>query len=90
MYSELRLYSKDSQTIQKKYVAKALIQLSLHSHDVVQNCDYDGILVFVVLDGLKLAFKCTEVMSVYLCFLFVLLLNDRVNIVWLCVSYLTA
>lgn len=53
--------------------------------------DYDeGGFVFVVLGGLKLAFKDTEVMSIPLFFLFVLLLNGIVNIVWLCISYLTA
>lgn len=45
----------------------------------------ERVLVFVVLDGLKLALRDTEVMSVHLFFLFVLLLNGIVNIVWLCI-----
>lgn len=41
--------------------------------------------VFVVLDGLKLSVKDTEVMSINLFFLFVLLKNGIVNIVWHCI-----
>lgn len=55
-----------------------------------KNYDYDGVLVFVVVDGLKVAFKYPEVVSDHLFLLFVLLLKGRVNIVELCTSYLTA
>lgn len=55
-----------------------------------KNYDYDGVFVFVMLGGMKLALKDTELMSIRLIFLFVLLLNGIVNIVWLCISYLTA
>lgn len=55
-----------------------------------KNYDYDGVLVFVVVDGLKVAFKYPEVVPDHLFLLFALLLKGRVNIVELCTSYLTA
>lgn len=55
-----------------------------------KNYDYDGVLVFVVVDGLKVAFKYPEVVSDHLFLLFAFLLKGRVNTVELCTSYLTA
>lgn len=55
-----------------------------------KNYGYGGVLVFVRVDGLKLAFKYTKVMLDHLLLLFVLLWNGVVNIVQLCTSYLTA